>query len=66
MTKTDFLVIGAGAAGLMAAIKASDEGLKVTILESMPRPARETGNFRQGTRQSYQYCPFCRFSEALQ
>ena len=39
----DLLIIGAGPAGLMAAIKAADQGLKVTILESMPRPARKLG-----------------------
>jgi len=43
MKQTDLLVIGAGAAGIMAAIKAADEGLKVAILESMPRPARKIG-----------------------
>lgn len=43
MSSMDLLIIGAGPAGLMAAIKAADEGLRVTILESMPRPARKLG-----------------------
>ena len=43
MDSIDFLVIGAGPAGLMAAIKAADEGLRVTILEAMPKPARKLG-----------------------
>ena len=33
---TDVLVLGGGAAGLSAAIEASDEGVKVTLLEKMP------------------------------
>lgn len=43
MSSIDLLVIGAGPAGLMAAIKASDEGLRVCIVESMPKPARKLG-----------------------
>lgn len=43
MSSIDLLIIGAGPAGLMAAIKAADEGLRVTVLESMPRPARKLG-----------------------
>lgn len=43
MSEIDLLVIGAGPAGLMAAIKAADEGLKVCIIESMPLPARKLG-----------------------
>lgn len=43
MKTTDLLIIGAGPAGLMAAINAADLGLQVTILESMPKPARKLG-----------------------
>ncbi len=43
MKSTDLLIIGAGPAGLMAAIHAADLGLSVTILESMPKPARKLG-----------------------
>ena len=43
MKSTDLLIIGAGPAGLMAAIRAADLGLQVTILESMPKPARKLG-----------------------
>ena len=43
MSGLDLLVIGAGPAGLMAAIKAADEGLRVAIVESMAKPARKLG-----------------------
>ena len=35
------LVIGAGAAGMMAAITAAEQGAKVTVLERMSRPGRK-------------------------
>src|ERR1039458_1810415 len=38
-TKKEVLVLGAGPAGLMAAIAAARHGAKVTILERMPEPA---------------------------
>ncbi|MEG1887052.1 MAG: FAD-dependent oxidoreductase, partial [Oscillospiraceae bacterium] len=37
----DVLVIGGGAAGLMAAITAAERGLKTAIVEKMSRPARK-------------------------
>jgi monoamine oxidase len=37
MEKTDILVIGAGAAGLMAAYKLSQQGKKVIVLEARNR-----------------------------
>ncbi len=43
MSGIDLLVVGAGPAGLMAAIKAADEGLRVCVVESMPKPARKLG-----------------------
>lgn len=39
--RTDILIIGAGAAGLMAAISAAQSGKDVTVLEKMPRPGRK-------------------------
>ncbi len=39
--KTDVIVIGGGAAGLMAAGTAAGRGLSVTVLERNPRPARK-------------------------
>ncbi len=39
--KTDVIVIGGGAAGLMAAGKAASRGLSVIVLERNPRPARK-------------------------
>jgi len=39
----DLLIVGAGPAGLMAAVKAADEGLRVCVVESMPKPARKLG-----------------------
>ncbi|MFI3299398.1 MAG: aminoacetone oxidase family FAD-binding enzyme [Rikenellaceae bacterium] len=37
----DLIVIGAGAAGLMAAGRAAEEGIKVLVLEKMEKPARK-------------------------
>lgn len=39
--KSDVIVIGGGAAGLMAAGKAAERGLSVTVLERNSRPARK-------------------------
>lgn len=41
MQKYQVIVIGAGAAGLMAAIKAAQDGAKVLLLEKMEKPARK-------------------------
>ena len=35
------IIIGGGAAGLMAAVTAANMGKKVLVLEKMPRPARK-------------------------
>ena len=37
----DTLIIGAGAAGLMAAIQCAQRGQSVTLLEKMDRPGRK-------------------------
>ena len=41
MKRYDIIVIGGGAAGLMAAAGASGEGIKVAVLEKMSRPGRK-------------------------
>ena len=41
MKRYDIIVIGGGAAGLMAAVGASGEGRKVAVLEKMSRPGRK-------------------------
>ncbi len=41
MKKNDVIVIGAGAAGILASISAADEGASVLILEKMSREARK-------------------------
>lgn len=41
MSDSDVIIIGGGAAGLMAAGKAASRGLKVTVLERNARPARK-------------------------
>ena len=43
MIKKSLIVVGAGPAGLIAAITAADAGQVVTIFESMPKPARKLG-----------------------
>lgn len=37
----DIIVVGAGPAGMMAAIKAAENGGQVTLLEKMPRPGKK-------------------------
>lgn len=41
MKDFDFVVIGAGASGLLAAIRASENGNSVAVLEKMKKPARK-------------------------
>lgn len=43
MIRKNLIVVGAGPAGLMAAITAADLGQIVTVFESMPKPARKLG-----------------------
>ncbi len=38
MERTDIVVVGAGAAGLMAALGAAEHGRRVRVLERMPKP----------------------------
>ena len=47
--KTDVIVVGAGAAGLTAAVTAASRGLNVVLLEKSDRPGRKilaSGNGR--------------------
>ena len=37
----DIIIVGAGPAGMMAAIKAAENGGQVTLLEKMPRPDKK-------------------------
>lgn len=41
MKEADIIIIGAGAAGLMAAAGAAEGGHKVLVMEKMPRPGRK-------------------------
>ena len=41
MTRSDIIVIGGGAAGLMAAAGAAQQGCSITVLEKMGRPGRK-------------------------
>ncbi len=43
MIRKSLIVVGAGPAGLMAAIQAANAGQEVTIFESMQKPARKLG-----------------------
>ena len=53
--KTDVLVIGAGAGGMMAAISAADEGVDVTLCEK--GNARQSGGITAGTDHFFCYIP---------
>ena len=46
-------VIGAGAAGLMAAVSAADAGAAVTLLETMEKPGRKDQHHRKRPLQSH-------------
>lgn len=48
------LVIGGGAAGLLAGIAAAQSGAKTIILEKMRRPGKKNTYYRQGALQYYQ------------
>ena len=41
MTRSDVIIIGGGAAGLMAAVGVAGQGCSVTVLEKMTRPGRK-------------------------
>ena len=41
MKNYDIIIIGAGAAGLMAAVGAAESGRRTVVLEKMPRPGRK-------------------------
>ncbi|MEW6711338.1 MAG: NAD(P)/FAD-dependent oxidoreductase [Candidatus Riflebacteria bacterium] len=41
--KQQLIIVGAGPAGLMAAIKAAEAGVECLVIESMPKPARKLG-----------------------
>lgn len=45
---TDVLVIGGGLAGISAALRAADEGARVTLLEARPRLGGMASSFRRG------------------
>jgi len=53
--KTDVLVIGAGAGGMMAAISAADEGVDVTLCEK--GNARRSGGITAGNDHFFCYIP---------
>ena len=46
MGRPEGIIIGGGAAGLMAAITAAENGAGVTILEHMPRVGKNQNNMR--------------------
>jgi succinate dehydrogenase/fumarate reductase flavoprotein subunit len=58
--KTDVLVIGAGAGGMMAAISAADEGVDVTLCEK--GNARRSGGITAGNDQKLYPLYDCRES----
>ena len=63
MKRYDIIVIGGGAAGLMAAAGASGEGRKVAVLEKMSRPGRKimiTGKGRCNFTNVKAWNEFCK------
>ena len=48
---TDVLVIGGGAAGMMAALAAADQGAQVCLLERNPKVGAQAVYYRQGPVQ---------------
>jgi len=52
-SKTDVLIIGAGAAGMSAAIEASDNGANVILIEKMPTVGGNTAKALDGINGSY-------------
>ena len=63
MKRYDIIVIGGGAAGLMAAVGASGEGRKVAVLEKMSRPGRKimiTGKGRCNFTNVKAWNEFCK------
>ena len=56
MKQYDLIIAGAGASGLMAALSASREGLKVLLLEKMEKAGRKVriiGNLKEGKAYVY-------------
>ena len=52
----NIIVIGGGASGMMAAIAASANGAKVTIIEQNPFPGKKNTFHRKRPLQLYQFC----------
>lgn len=62
----DLIVIGAGAAGLMAAGTAAERGLKVALLEKMEKPARKVRITGKGRCNLTNIAPAEEFLEKVQ
>ncbi len=61
MNRKSLIVVGAGPAGLMAAITAADAGQVVTIFEAMPKPARKLGISGKGRGNVTNTDPYDKF-----
>lgn len=61
MIRKSVIVIGAGPAGLMAAITAADAGYVVTVFESMPKPLRKLGISGKGRGNLTNTCSYDQF-----
>lgn len=62
----DLIVVGGGAAGLMAAGTAAERGLKVALLEKMEKPARKIRITGKGRCNLTNIKPFEEFMEKVQ
>ncbi len=63
--KRQVIVIGGGAAGLMAAGQAADAGAQVLLMEKMPRPARKLRISGKGRGNLTNLAPLAEFIEHL-
>lgn len=61
MIRKTLIVVGAGPAGLIAAITAADAGYEVTIFESMTKPARKLGISGKGRGNVTNTAPYDQF-----
>ncbi len=66
MSKYDVIIVGGGAAGLMAAGISAEQGLKVLVLEKMKQPGRKLGITGKGRCNITNTAPLAEFIKQVQ